>query len=90
MPADKRYQKWHACIEELRPRQDALPLGRVRAPMRGFFVVRGRRGHYSFCDEIRAYDLASGAAYVASSCSGVNSSPVTRSTTLSTLYGSLR
>lgn len=68
---EKRYQTWHACIEELHPKQDALPLGRVRAPMRGFLVVRGRRGHYSFCDEIRAYDLASGAAYVASSCSGL-------------------
>jgi hypothetical protein len=33
--------------------------------------VRGRRGHYSFCDEIRAYDLATGAAYVAQSCSGL-------------------
>lgn len=71
VPPDKRYQKWHACIEEFHPKQAALPLGRVRAPGRGFLVLRGRRGHYSFCDEIRAYDLASGAAYVASSCSGL-------------------
>lgn len=68
---DRRYQSWHACVEQLHPTQDALPLGRVRAPTRGFLVVRGRRGHYAFCDELRAYDLASGAAYVARSCSGL-------------------
>lgn len=67
-PPDLGYQQWHTCIEKLYPAQDALPLGRVRAPTHGFWVVHGRRGHYGFCDELRAYDLASGAAYVAQSC----------------------
>ena len=40
---------------------------RYRAPERGWLVLRGRRGHYSFADEVRAYDLETGAAYVARS-----------------------
>lgn len=68
---DWRYKEWKPCAKFLRPAEEALPLGRVRTPARGFFVIRGRRGHYSFCDEIRVYDLASGAAYVAQSCSNL-------------------
>jgi hypothetical protein len=70
-PAIRRYLEWRQCIRELHPTQTALPLGQMRAPARGWFVVRGRRGHYSFCDELRAYDLATGSAYVAKSCSGL-------------------
>jgi hypothetical protein len=43
----------------------------LRAPDHGGLVLRGRRGHYQFADEIRAYDLASGAAYVARRESGL-------------------
>lgn len=39
----------------------------LRAPSHGWFILRGRRGHYRFSDEVRAYDLATGAAYVARS-----------------------
>ncbi len=53
----------------------ALPLGRFRAPDRGWLVIRGRRGHYEFCDELRAYDVETGAAYVAKSCSGLHLRP---------------
>lgn len=63
------YADWRICIEDRRPRQTALPLGRWRLPDSGWLVIRGRRGHYSFCDEVRAYSLKSGAAYVSSSCS---------------------
>jgi hypothetical protein len=35
-------------------------------------VIRGRRGHYDFCDELGAYDMETGAAYVAKSCSGLH------------------
>jgi hypothetical protein len=31
--------------------------------------VRGRRGHYAFCDQLDAYHLGTGAAYRSSSCS---------------------
>jgi hypothetical protein len=70
-PAAEQYLTWRTCLEEARPRVPALPLGAFRAPRTGWWIIRGRRGHYHFCDEVRAYDLKSGAAYVASSCSGL-------------------
>jgi len=41
----------------------------MRAPESGWWVLEGRRGHHSFCDEIRAYHLETGTAFVVSSCS---------------------
>ncbi len=67
-PADQRLAGWFDCVRGL-GRRDALPHGAFRAPNDGWFVIRGRRGHYGFCDEVRAYDLATGSAYVARSCS---------------------
>lgn len=66
-----RYGAWRGCLLGVAPHVDALPLGRFRAPTDGWLVLRGRRGHYSFCDEVRAYDLATGAAFVAGTCSGL-------------------
>ena len=66
-----RYGRWRECLKETAERYDALPLGRFRVPTEGWLVVRGRRGHYHFCDEIRAYDLATGAAFVRGTCSGL-------------------
>lgn len=68
MAAD-RYQPWRACLETARPVQWALPLGQFAAPSTGWVVVAGRRGHYAFCDTVRAYDLHTGAALVDDSCS---------------------
>ena len=34
---------------------------------RGWLVIRGRRGHYDFCDELHAYDLDSGSMVPADS-----------------------
>lgn len=65
------YSEWRSCVDATAQRHAALPLGRFRAPREGWLFVRGRRGHYAFCDEVRAYDLTSGAAYVAQSCSGL-------------------
>ena len=48
-----------------------FPLGSSRAPDRGWVVFEGRRGHYDFCDEFRAYDLATGTAYFAGDCSAL-------------------
>lgn len=56
------------CVELARDSHDALPLGKFRAPKDGWLVLRGRRGHHAWCSEIRAYDLATGAAYVAATC----------------------
>ena len=38
--------KWIECLAEHRVPGWALPLGRFRAPDRGWLVIRGRRGHY--------------------------------------------
>jgi hypothetical protein len=67
----EKYQMWRACIEEQRPKRTALPLGEFRAPDEGWLVISGRRGHYSFCDTTRAYDLRTGAAFINDSCSAL-------------------
>jgi hypothetical protein len=69
--ASQRYTVWRACIDGKITRTMALPLGGLNAPADGWLVIHGRRGHYEFCDEIRAYDLATGAAYVAQQCDGL-------------------
>ncbi|RKG49779.1 hypothetical protein D7X30_39080 [Corallococcus sp. AB011P] len=71
-PLRGRYKAWRECMgdsEGARPLQSALPLGRIRAPMDGWLVVRGRRGHYTFCDQVDAFHLATGTTYRSSSCS---------------------
>jgi len=70
-PAGERYLGWRQCIASVHQRRVALPLGKFRAPSEGWLVMRGRRGHHSFCDEVRAYDLKTGAAYTVQSCSGL-------------------
>jgi hypothetical protein len=70
-PADERYAVWRSCLERATRERSRLPLGHVSAPKKGWLFLRGRRGHYNFCDELRAYDLATGSAYVAQSCSGL-------------------
>jgi hypothetical protein len=75
-PAGKRdakldYPTWQACVQKLRVAVASFPVGRLRAPTTGWLVVRGRRGHYQFCDELTAYDLATGAYYASKSCSGL-------------------
>lgn len=65
------FEAWAECIVATTARSHRYaPLG-FRAPERGWLVLRGRRGHYSFADEIRAYDLATGAAWVATSASAL-------------------
>lgn len=70
--ASPSYATWRKCLAEHRRPAWALPLGRYREPSAGWLLVSGRRGHYEFCDELGAYDLATGAAYVAKSCSGLH------------------
>lgn len=70
-PAPERYAVWTRCIDRVTLRQSVFPIGDLREPEDGWFVVRGRRGHHNFCDEIRVYDLATGSAHVVASCSGL-------------------
>jgi hypothetical protein len=66
-PKMTAYEAWLRCIAFEAPRTWRYPALRYRAPEGGWLLLRGRRGHYAFADEVRAYDLASGAAYVARS-----------------------
>ena len=63
--------EWMQCVQGTAMQTTTLPLGRLRVPKQGWMVIRGRRGHYRFCDEIGAYHLGTGATYVVSSCSGL-------------------
>lgn len=65
---DERFTSARDCLDSLRKPSAALPLGRTRALDHGWLLVRGRRGHTRFCDELRLYELASGAVYFAQSC----------------------
>lgn len=71
LPELERFQAFRACMADTQTPHTTLPLGAFKAPREGWLVVRGRRGHYAFCDEVRAYDLATGAALVARSCGGL-------------------
>jgi hypothetical protein len=62
--APTTFESWASCVTSRAPRNWRYAETRFRAPERGWLVLRGRRGHYEFADELRAYDLATGAAYV--------------------------
>jgi hypothetical protein len=65
------FESWSACVSALRTSVAMFPVGAVRAPTSGWLVIRGRRGHYQFCDQLTAYDLATGSYYASKSCSGL-------------------
>lgn len=64
-PAPSTFESWASCAASQAPSNRRYAETRLRAPERGWLFLRGRRGHYQFADEVRAYDLATGAAYVA-------------------------
>jgi hypothetical protein len=66
---EDRYERWRTCLETLSLKPRKLALGSLKVPAQGWATFRGRRGHQSFCDELRAYDLATGSAYIAAVCS---------------------
>lgn len=66
-PPDRRLSTYVACLDAYVTKSALLPTARYRSP-KGWLVLRGRRGHYGFCDEARAYDLETGTAYVVSRC----------------------
>lgn len=70
--ASKALAAFGECLHEVAVREDALPLGTFRAPRSGWLVLRGRRGHHGYCNELRAYDLATGAVWMASLCGGLS------------------
>jgi hypothetical protein len=60
-----RYDEWIGCVSSRGQRNHRFAETALRVPKTGWLVVRGRRGHHQYSDELRAYDLATGAAYVA-------------------------
>jgi hypothetical protein len=68
-PRAERFAHWEECAAAIGERRAAMPLGGIKKPTSGWLIVRGRRGHYSFCDEVRITSLATGAAYISKSCS---------------------
>jgi hypothetical protein len=65
------YSNYAFCMNQAQSRVAVLPLGRFAAPKDGWLVVRGTRGHHSYCDGISAFDLASGAFYGVELCQGI-------------------
>jgi hypothetical protein len=70
-PRRRRLAYYRQCLQATVQRSRVFPIGRVKKPTAGWLVVSGRRGHYDFCDELRAFDLATGSAYRVASCSGL-------------------
>ncbi|AGC46802.1 hypothetical protein MYSTI_05525 [Myxococcus stipitatus DSM 14675] len=68
-PARWRYTSWRSCQRDSISHGTQPPVIRMRMPTDGWLVMRGRRGHHSFCDEVRAYHLGTGTAWVSQSCS---------------------
>ena len=68
LPELDRWTFFSRCLQAAAPAQSALPLARWKAPDEGWWVVRGRRGHYSFCDGVSAYHLPTGAAVSVAKC----------------------
>lgn len=64
--APPTFESWTSCIAAYAPRNRRYASGALRTFDRGWLVLRGKRGHYELDDELRAYDLATGAAYVVS------------------------
>ncbi len=62
----RRYTRFLRCVDDARPPRAAMPVGRMRAPTRGWLVLRGRHGDDRLQDQLSAFDLATGAAYVIS------------------------
>lgn len=67
----QRFIRFRDCLDDQPDRRVALPIGHVRAPVRGWLVISGRRGHHQFCDETRAYDLSTGSAYRVGTCTSL-------------------
>jgi hypothetical protein len=68
-PEAQRYAEWRVCLEGARPLVPVLPLGSFRAPARGWWTLTGARATQArSCNELRAYHLETGAAFIAQSC----------------------
>ena len=65
------YESWVSCVTARAPTNLRFAERDLRAPAQGWLLLQGSRGHYDVSDEIRAYDLSTGAAYVVSDRGGL-------------------
>lgn len=69
--AETPFETFEKCVASSSPRTWRYPDATMRSRDRGWLVLRGRRGHYEFSDEVGVFDLATGAAYIARSSSAL-------------------
>jgi len=63
-----RFQRFIDCLSTLQRTPRVLPVGQLRVQREGWLAIWGRRGRTRFCDELRAFDLATGAQVSVSRC----------------------
>lgn len=71
-PAEPRatYERWRKCqVADQGRTQSLLPVGGLGVIDSGWLVIQGRRGHYSYCDGVVVFNLASGETYRFEVCS---------------------
>lgn len=66
------FTSWASCLPLLATTEWKFPLVGFRKPTTGWLVLTGRRGHYSYCDEYKAFSLTTGAVLSTSSCSDLD------------------
>jgi hypothetical protein len=66
----QQFRRYLGCLEDLQRTRKALPLGRLREPAEGWLTVAGPREPLHSCDELDAFDLASGTAISVARCPG--------------------
>jgi hypothetical protein len=70
--AETPFETFEKCVASSSPRTWRYPHATtMRSRDQGWLVLRGRRGHYEFSDELGIFDLATGAAYFARSSSAL-------------------
>lgn len=72
--ANERFVPFRSCLDDATPRRTALPLGRFKSASDGWLVITANRR----CGDLRAYDLASGAAFVVSDRCGRATTPTVK------------
>ncbi len=66
------FETFVVCVASWSPRTWRYPrAARMRSRERGWLVLRGRRGHYQFTDELSVFDLSTGAAFIGKSGSAL-------------------
>ncbi len=74
-PRPSTFEAWVSCVANRVPTTLRFHERNLQPPASGWLVLWGDRGHYQVASEIRAYDLTTGAAYVASNSNNFSPAP---------------